>query len=291
MIKESFIYIYLSYNKTKDVKKMKKQNLHTHSIYCDGKNTIEEMAQEAINKGFGILGFSGHGNCRNVDNYSMDEVNTKKYIQDVLRVKEKYKDQIKIYLGVEEDVLGQRFTKAEGYDYIIGSVHFVKAGNQYLAVDESAEVTRKIVEYYGDFLTYAENYYAEVEKLAARDEVDIIGHVDLLMKFNENEDFIAFDQKDYLQLAFQCIDQLIAANKIFEVNTGAIARGQRKTPYPHSILLKYIYDHGGKICLNSDCHQKEMLDYYFDEAIALIKECGFKTMMELSDSGFQEVAV
>lgn len=270
---------------------MKKQNLHTHSIYCDGKNTIEEMTQEAIHKGFEILGFSGHGNCRNVDNYSMDDVNTEKYVQDVLKVKEKYKDQIKIYLGVEEDVLGKRFSKANGYDYIIGSVHFVKAGHQYLAVDESAKITREIVKYFGDFLTYAKNYYEEVKKIADMDEVDIVGHVDLLMKFNENEEFIAFDQKDYLQLAFQCIDALIAAGKIFEVNTGAIARGQRKTPYPHKTLLKYIYDHGGKICLNSDCHQKEMLDCYFDEAIAFIQESGFKTMMELTDSGFQEVEI
>ena len=38
-----------------------KQNLHTHSIFCDGKDTIEEMTLEAISKGFDILGFSGHG--------------------------------------------------------------------------------------------------------------------------------------------------------------------------------------------------------------------------------------
>ena len=36
---------------------MIKQNLHTHSIYCDGNNTIEEMALEAIQKGFTVLGF------------------------------------------------------------------------------------------------------------------------------------------------------------------------------------------------------------------------------------------
>ena len=35
-----------------------KQNLHTHSIFCDGKDTIEEMTLEAISKGFDILGFS-----------------------------------------------------------------------------------------------------------------------------------------------------------------------------------------------------------------------------------------
>ena len=40
---------------------MFKQNLHTHSLYCDGKDTIEEMVQEAISRNFDVLGFSGHG--------------------------------------------------------------------------------------------------------------------------------------------------------------------------------------------------------------------------------------
>ena len=36
------------------------QNLHTHTTYCDGKNTAEEMVQKAIELGFRSLGFSGH---------------------------------------------------------------------------------------------------------------------------------------------------------------------------------------------------------------------------------------
>ena len=35
-------------------------NLHTHSIFCDGKNTLEELIQSAIKKGFSVLGFSSH---------------------------------------------------------------------------------------------------------------------------------------------------------------------------------------------------------------------------------------
>lgn len=269
---------------------MIKQNLHTHSLYCDGKNTIEEMTLEAIKKGFDVLGFSGHGNCH-IDNYSMNEENTKKYIHDVIAMKEKYKDQIHIFLGIEQDVSGQRFKKHAPYDYIIGSVHFVKTGDQYLEVDESVDITKQIVAFYGDFLSYAKSYYAEVKKIANIDEIDIVGHIDLLTKFNENENFIQFNHPKYLALAFDCIDVLIEKNKIFEVNTGAIARGQRKTPYPHKILLEYIYQKGGKICLNSDCHNKDMLDCYYKESLDLIKSCGFTSMMELTNEGFIEKSI
>ena len=37
-----------------------KQNLHTHSTFDDGKNTIEETVLSAIEKGFDSIGFSGH---------------------------------------------------------------------------------------------------------------------------------------------------------------------------------------------------------------------------------------
>ena len=35
-------------------------NYHTHSVYCDGRDTPAEMAQAAFDLGFGALGFSGH---------------------------------------------------------------------------------------------------------------------------------------------------------------------------------------------------------------------------------------
>ena len=37
-----------------------KINLHTHSTFCDGKNTAEEMVLSAIEHGLSVLGFSGH---------------------------------------------------------------------------------------------------------------------------------------------------------------------------------------------------------------------------------------
>lgn len=266
---------------------MFKQNLHTHSLYCDGKDTIEEMVQEAISRNFDVLGFSGHGYC-DIDTYSMPFEEMEKYMQDVQRVKEKYKDQISVYLGIEQDILGKRFEKNDPFDYIIGSVHFVNVEDQYLAVDMDKKTTEKIVELCGDFLTFAKIYYGAVKEIANMDEVDIVGHVDLLTKFNEDESFIPFDNFEYLTLAKECINELIQANKIFEVNTGAIARGYRKSPYPHKLLLEYINRKGGKILLNSDCHNRFKLDCNYKESLELIKRCGFQSMMAFDGKEFYE---
>ena len=97
-----------------------KQNLHTHSIYCDGKDSIEDMVQEAISRNFTILGFSGHGHL-DIDSASMSVENTKSYIQDVIHMKEKYKDKISIHLGIEQDMLGRMESKS-CFEYVIGSM-------------------------------------------------------------------------------------------------------------------------------------------------------------------------
>lgn len=269
---------------------MIKQNLHTHSLYCDGKNKIEDIVIEAIKKGFDILGFSGHGYNRPIDNYSMTLENTELYYSDVKYVKEKYKDKIKIYLGIEEDSCGRYFKDKDFIDYIIGSVHVINVNGKFEEVDLSKEVTDNIIKngFNGDFLEYAKVYYNEVKKVSKWSEVDIVGHIDLLMKFNENEEYISFDDAEYLNIAYDCIDEIISNNKIIEVNTGAISRGYRTKPYPHINLLRYIYKNGGKICLNSDCHEKTNLDCYYDESMEIIKECGFKSIMILSDNGFFE---
>ena len=36
-------------------------NYHTHTTFCDGQNTAEEVVLSAIDKGFSSIGFSGHG--------------------------------------------------------------------------------------------------------------------------------------------------------------------------------------------------------------------------------------
>ena len=263
---------------------VQKQNLHSHTLYCDGKNTVDEMVHMAINRGFSTLGFSGHG-YYGPDAFTMDADRERLYRRDVLVAKEKYKGQISIFLGVEEELNGKKYSKAE-YDFVIGSVHHLKC-----SIDESKQIQREEIERYyeNDFLAYAKAYYEKVEEYANRDEVDIIGHLDLIMKFNEEEDLCLFENTQYLVYAYHCIDVLVAANKIFEVNTGAIARGYRTLPYPHITLLKYIHDCGGKICINSDCHNQEYLDCAYDLAYCLAQEAGFTSHMILTNSGWKEV--
>ena len=73
---------------------LNKQNLHTHSTFCDGADNLEEMIQEAIDKGFDSLGFSGHSYARFSPMFANKEDKTPLYKKTVLQLKEKYKNEI-----------------------------------------------------------------------------------------------------------------------------------------------------------------------------------------------------
>ena len=69
-------------------------NYHTHSTFCDGKSTPEEMVLAAMERGFSALGFSGHGYTPFDLHSCMSD--TRGYISEIKRLKEKYKNKIQI---------------------------------------------------------------------------------------------------------------------------------------------------------------------------------------------------
>lgn len=265
---------------------MIRQNLHTHSTYADGKNPLEEMVQKAIQKGFTTLGFSEHAYVT-IDDCCMTPETTESYIQEVRGLKEKYKDQISIYLGLEQD-LQHRDPHPQEYDFMIGSGHYLEHNGEWLSVDNNRETSIKIIKewYDNDFLAFADAYYSQLIQMKDFDEIDIIAHLDLLMKYNEDESFFSFTDERYLKMVFDCIDAL--SSKIFELNTGAIARGYRVTPYPEIHLLQYMKEKGISVCVNSDCHNGDYLDCAFDVCKERLQKAGYKSLMALTPNGFQE---
>lgn len=263
-----------------------RQNLHTHTVYCDGRDTPEKMVRKAIEKRFDILGFSGHGPVK--DPYAMSIEDTREYVREILRLKEQFKHEIHIHLGIEEDSTNRMWLK-EPFEYVIGSVHTMKKDGVIMPIDYNRGILEAMYEsWYGsDFSALAKEYYASVIAMKDWEEVDIIGHLDLITKYNEDESFVRFDDPSYVRYACDAIDAL-AGVKILEVNTGAIARGTRKTPYPYQNLLVYMHEKGVQIVLNSDCHDCEYLDCAFEETLKRIRAAGYTSMMKFTERGFEE---
>ena len=251
-----------------------KCNLHTHTSFCDGKDTPEEIVGEAIRQGLEILGFSGHS-CTAFDpDYCMTPESTLAYRREVERLKKNYGDQIRILCGIEQDLYTEE--PALGFDYVIGSVHYVLQDGKYHAVDLSEEDVRRTVKecFGGDFYRYAAAYYGAVAELPGRTGCDIIGHFDLIEKFNEGDRMFASDDYRYRRPMMDALDELLRHDVIFEINTGAMARGYRSLPYPSPYVLRRIAEKRGRVTLSSDAHRKDALTYAFDDAVRYARSCG-----------------
>ena len=118
---------------------MIKSDFHTHTLFCDGKETVDIMAKAAYTKGMDALGFSGHSHTSFDESYCMSTEATANYIEAVKRIRREYDGRLEIYLGIERDLYSD-IHDLHIFDYVISSVHYVFKNGKYLPVDESEEI-------------------------------------------------------------------------------------------------------------------------------------------------------
>ncbi len=234
-------------------------NFHTHTTYCDGKNTAEEMVQKAIELGLTKLGFSGHSYTEFDLEPCMTREGTEQYKKEITALKEKYKEKIEILLGIEYDYQSDEPT--DDYDYILGSVHYILKNGEYLCIDYSRQKQIDAVNkhYNGDFYAYVEDYYKMVADLFNKTKCDIIGHFDLITKYNSDGSLFDTNHPRYIASWTKAADAIIKTPAVVEINTGGIARGHVRHPYPSSEIIDYFKQNGKEVIFSSDCHNKDFL--------------------------------
>ena len=245
--------------------KMGFTDLHTHTTYCDGRNTPEEMVEAAIERGVTTLGLLAHSYVEFDKHYAIDPTRVEDFRAEVAELREKHKDKINILFGIEADYYATEIYG--GTDYVIGSCHYFKSGDKYYTIDGSRDnVIACINELFdGDPYAMAEAYFDLISGIKERVGATIVGHFDIIMKFNEARDIFDDKNERYVRAWKRAVDKLVSDGLCFEINTGAIARGRRTTPYPTDDIINYIKSKGGTLILSSDCHFKEKLAFDFEK--------------------------
>jgi histidinol-phosphatase (PHP family) len=260
-----------------------RSNLHTHSTFCDGKNTPEEIVLAAIDNGFVSIGFSGHGYTPYDLRYCMKD--TDGYVAEIRRLKAKYGNRIKIFLGIEEDAFAP--VNREDFDYIIGSSHYYHKDGEYLPIDSSYDYFKKCLEVFEyDAVRMAEVYYGSFCNYIQSRKPDIIGHFDLITKFDELDASLFLENEKYRMVAEKYVLEAAKSGCLFEVNTGAITRELRTSAYPSPHLLRVLKNQDVRLILSSDSHVTGTLDGVFEETARYLYDVGFRYAYFLSEDGF-----
>lgn len=264
-------------------------NYHTHTNFCDGKDTPESVVLQAIADGLNGIGFSAHGYTPYDTSYCMRDLEG--YVLEINRLKAKYAEKIAVWLGIEEDSLAP--VQRERFDYIIGSCHYLFVDGTCYPLDWGVKELKRCLDAFGgNEMEFAKAYYEGFCAYILSRKPDIVGHFDLITKFDELDGENRFLQNEkYLELAEKYLLKATESGCIFEVNTGAIGRGYRTAPYPHERLLYALKKSGGRVTLSSDSHAKETLCFGFDDAKKLLKQVGFTKVCVLTANGWRETTI
>ncbi len=273
-------------------------NLHGHTTYCDGKNKAEDYILTAIEKNFVSVGLSGHSYTAFDMEPCMSEKGTQEYLKEMRNLKEKYKDKIEVYIGIEADFYtgyDKSTDKEMGFDFRIGSIHYIKdkVKDEYYCVDNTPEILAYGIKNYdnGNERTFIEAYYDNIIEMLHKQSPNIIGHLDLVKKFNKNNKYFDENADWYKNKVEEVLNEIAKTDAIVEINTGGISRGWTDTPYPSIFILERILEKNIPITLSSDVHSVENIDYYFKESLEIARKVGFKSLKIMKNGKFVDFEI
>ncbi len=267
-------------------------NAHTHTPFCDGRTPIPEMIERAVALGFTALGFSGHGYEGIDPQYEMSPDGQAEYLR-TLRLLQKEETRLRLWVGLERGSLSH--VERAPFDYIIGSTHTMREPmeGKFYAVDGSADSLRELLEkrYHGDGLALVRDYYAQEVEYITSFRPDIIGHFDLVMRNNMKLGMFDAESEAYRRIAGSALERAFHGCTLLELNTGGVARcPELREPYPSRYLLELWREMGGRVIINSDCHNAQYLDCLFEQSLRRLAELGYRTVWALGGFG-EEILV
>lgn len=267
---------------------MKYSNIHTHTVFSDGKQTPRENIEAALALGMESIGFSDHSYTPFDESYCMKKENEGAYIAEIRALADEYRGRITVALGLEHDG-GTDDIRRDAYDYLLGDCHYVKTAGGHFSVDHCKEGHIALCNdwFAGDYTAFARAYFETYAHFIKQNRPDVLGHFDLVSKF------CLTDENDprYRTYAREALEASLAVTPLIELNTGAIARGHRAIPYPAPYLWETVREHHGIFVLGSDSHETKNLTFYFDEACEMLRAYGFRSVAAFKNGAFEEVAL
>ena len=273
-------------------------NYHSHCSFCDGRAPLEEFVKEAISQGFYSYGVSSHAPLPFPTQWTMEWGQMEAYLDEFNNLRQKYADEIELYVGLEIDYLNEEsnpsvasFTELP-LDYRIGSVHLLyDAAGEVVDIDCSPAVFKERVDrhFNGDVLRVVRMYFDRLFRMVELGGFDILGHADK-MHYNAScyhpglldEPWYEALMKDYFSL-------VASRGYLVEINTKAY--DSLGTFYPNSRYWELMKEYQIKILVNSDAHYPERINAGRMEALRLLQAKGFATVAELHQGSWREVPI
>ncbi|MDR2178225.1 MAG: histidinol-phosphatase [Treponema sp.] len=269
--------------------------LHTHTLFCDGRDDVETYCRRAWEKGLSSLGFSAHAPIAKktgiVTDWHLPENRLEAYLDAVREARCHWEGKLPVYLGLEVDYIAGLMGPADadyremGLDYLIGSVHFVTPPRSApFAVDGGRKELERDIEagFGGDGEALMRAYWDSVAAMIRAGGFDILGHADLIKKNNQvfaGPPFFDPSGPGYLrrmgEIAVLAGEAAQLSGMVVEVNTGGMNRGRLNETCPSPAMLSLFRERGVSAVISADAHRAEDLDGHYAEALDTARKAGY----------------
>jgi histidinol-phosphatase (PHP family) len=273
-------------------------NYHSHTHFCDGAQDPEEYVKGCIEKSYKSYGFSTHAPIPGGSVWNMKEDDLDKYISVVLSLKEKYKDQLEIYLSMEidylEDLQGpSRYTDI--LDYTIGSVHFIGKGprENWFEMDGpySKFITGLKEHYQNKIIEAVEHYFKLNWDMIRNDPPDVLGHVDKIVSHLLKFDAAIIESVWYKDLLKETAQKVAKSDVILEINTRGLKSTKFPTTYPHLDFLNLLKEYPIKFQMNADVHKTSDLDMGYLETLDVLRGLDIKELWIRAKNEWKPISI
>jgi len=264
-------------------------NFHTHSNFCDGKSTFEEIVDKAKLLNIKWLGFSSHGPLPFQCLWCMKEENLNEYLNKIVTLKKSQTD-LEIYSGLEVDyipnTIGPNYFSKK-LDYTIGSIHFVERfedGRGWEIDGPHSFFLEGLEKIFSNKIKGAiVRYFELTREMVEQSTPTIVGHLDKIKIQNINNKFFTETDSWYRNEIEKTLDSIERSGCVLEVNTRGIYQKKSSTTYPSPWILERIQAKNIPITISSDAHHCDDLINHFPETAKELKQIGFDKIHILHD--------
>lgn len=260
---------------------------HLHSKYSfDSETELDVLCEEYIAKGFNRIALTDHYDIDGIQDglYAPYMISDAK--ADFARAAEKYADKLEMVFGIE---LGQapfrwedsiHFLHNGGFDFVIGSIHNLDLFPDFYYLNFAHmpdEMIRRLYSLYLDALF----------ELVRFGRIDTLAHVTYPMRYIHARGR-NLDISEYYDRYRELFHILIESGIALEVNTGKVRANYVLSP--DKDLISLYADCGGKrVTVGSDSHRVGEYGADVENAIEVIRSCGFTELVLPSQNGTETV--
>lgn len=249
---------------------------HIHSSFSgDSVEDLDRICKKAKELGIKEIAITDHMDLdvEGTSNSSDFVLNLDEYVPTILRLKDQYKSDLDIKLGMEFGIQkhlgkkGDEIIRKYPFDFIISSVHSVDR----LLLDQKEFWKDKTREEAHD------KYFLEIlESVKNFNEFSVQGHFDYITRYGGIDKKGFIDYIRYQEVIDEILKNIISKGKGIEINTSGVRYNENRF-YPCDDIIKRYFKLGGEIItIGSDSHKASDLGKDFKKAYDFLESIGVK---------------